>query len=70
MTNHGTAVNLYQISKMLGGRDDIMNIKMMLSQSFVTDRRYYREYRYMTFDEYINAKRNFIANVMGYHDYL
>lgn len=70
MTNHGTAVNLYQISKMLGGRDDVMNIKMMLYNSFPQDKRYYREYRHMTFDEYINAKRNFIANVMGYHEYL
>jgi len=73
MTNHGTAVNLYLISKMWGSRDDIPSIKKMLEESFPTDRKYHvfgRSARPLTFDEYVNLKRAQIASIMGYRQYL
>lgn len=69
MTNRGTIVNLYQISKMID-EPDLMKVKMMLRESYKSDQHWYREYRNLSFIEYINAKRNFVASIMGYREYL
>jgi len=69
MTNRGMAINLYQIVKMFGGRDGVCDIKEMLSESFEKDKQT-REYRNMTFAEYVNEKRNFLASILGYSQYV
>lgn len=69
MTNHGMTVNLYQVAKMFED-DSIQNIREMLEESFEIDKRYYRNYKHMTFEEYVNAKRHFIASVLGVRECL
>ena len=69
MTNRGLAVNLYQFIQMFGGRDDVENIKNLLLESYKTDKNT-REYKNMSFTEYVNAKRSFTADIMGYPQYI
>lgn len=72
--NHGLVVNLYQIKKMLNG-ETIEATKEMLEESYVTDLKYIPSYnkdrfnKNMTFAEYVNAKRHWLASILGKIEY-
>lgn len=68
-TDKGMVVNLYLVKKMLGA-ESVMHVKAMLDESYRSDRRYYRECRNMTFEEYVNYKRSFVADIMGCREYI
>ena len=64
--NHGKVVNLYQIMKMLDG-ETIEATERMMKESYIVDVQAdypIRSYKGMTFDEYVNAKRHFIATIL------
>lgn len=72
--DHGLMVNLYQIKQMLGG-ETIKATKEMLEESYVTDLEYIPSYdrdsfnKNMTFDEYVNEKRHWLASTLGLVQY-
>lgn len=72
---HGMMVNLYQVREMFKDSDPglkgINNVYAMLKESFISDKEYNsRKYGKMTFAEYVDAKRHFIAGVLGVDQYL
>ena len=74
--NHGLVVNLYQIKKMLGDESDTIDtIEFMMVESYNKDMEYIPQYnrhmfnKNMTFDEYVNAKRHWLASILGLVQY-
>lgn len=68
--NHGKAVNLYQIKQMLG-YESIQQVEENLKEEYPKDIQNFRD-RYnkdMTFAEYVNAKRHWLACIMGMQEY-
>ena len=66
-TDRGFTINLCQVKKMLGYAS-IDEAKSKLMDSYETDKTY--KYRGLSFTEYVNEKRKFIASILGLREYL
>lgn len=73
-TNHGMMVNLYQVREMFKEEKSmkgLMRIRAILYESFMTEcSSPYSELRNLTFEEYVNVKRSWLAAILGVQKYL
>ena len=68
MMKKGLAVNLYLIGKMLE-IFTVQDVRNMMEATWDIDRET-REYRGLTFAEYVDAKRSFLASILGKLEYV
>jgi len=64
MTRKSLVVNLYFIGKMLYDVFTVQEVRNMMEAVYEIDKES-KEFRNLTFEEYVDHKRNFTANILG-----
>lgn len=64
MTNRGLAVNLYMIKQMVAKKDSIPEVKEMMKADYEVYKNY-GEYKGLGFEDFVNLRRNHLAQILG-----
>ena len=67
-SSKGRVVNVYLIGKMLDDKNT-NNVLEAMKEKYKVDIKYERKYRNLTFDEYLNEQRSFLASVLGLYEF-